>query len=260
LHGLRAAHIQLDELRTKCKGNADAAWVWISMEAQSKVMLAIHIGERTQACAHALIHKTVQTLASSCIPVYTSDGLNHYFYALTAHHGCWSPVQHSGGRRSHEWVVDPRLIYAQVKKRYVRRKIREVIHTVLLGSAQRFRTALTAIGLTGNINTAFIERLNLSIRMSVSPLIRRSWSTVRTGEALRRRLELYRGVYHFTRPHRGLRFNLSKPVRREGARIPRRYGRQTPMMAAGITDRIWTVDQLLLRPIRKAPSALPLVR
>ena len=70
LQGLQAVHIQMDELR-------------------AKLMLAIQIGQRTQANAHALVHKTVGTLAQGCIPTYATDGLKLYYAALTAHHGTW---------------------------------------------------------------------------------------------------------------------------------------------------------------------------
>jgi hypothetical protein len=44
LRGSQAMHIQLDELRTKLKGKAEATWVWVSLEVVSKLMLAIHVG------------------------------------------------------------------------------------------------------------------------------------------------------------------------------------------------------------------------
>lgn len=37
-------------------------------------------GTRTQAAAHAVVHDLRQRLAPTCLPVFTSDGLNLYFY------------------------------------------------------------------------------------------------------------------------------------------------------------------------------------
>ena len=59
------------------------------MEASNKLMLAFHVGQRTQANAHVLVHTTVSTLAKGCIPTYATDGLKLYYYALTAHYGAW---------------------------------------------------------------------------------------------------------------------------------------------------------------------------
>jgi hypothetical protein len=75
-------------------------------------------GARTQAAAHAVVHELHGRLASGCLPVETSDGLNQYFYALTAHFGQWGARV---GRRARRWLLAAGLIYGQVKKRYRRR-------------------------------------------------------------------------------------------------------------------------------------------
>jgi hypothetical protein len=41
----------------------------------------LHLGPRTQHAAHLLIHSLRQLLAPDCLPLFTSDGLNLYFYA-----------------------------------------------------------------------------------------------------------------------------------------------------------------------------------
>ncbi len=48
------------------------------------------------------------------MPVFSSDGLALYFYALTAHFGAW--IQQANTRRR-TWAVDPHLLYAQVTPR-----------------------------------------------------------------------------------------------------------------------------------------------
>ena len=219
LHGLHLAHIQLDELRTRLKGQAETTWVWIAFEATSKLRLVTHIGARSQASAHALIHRMKRTLAEDCVPVFTSDGLKLYYYALTAHFGRWStphPVDDSDvhdrattasgqrKKRGSNWMVDSRLVYGQMIKKYVRRKLQSVRRVILIGRLVDFVSRLRAVGLSGLINTAFVERHNLLIRMSVSPLIRRSWSLVGSEDVLARRLELQRGFYHFSKPHCGV--------------------------------------------------------
>jgi len=50
-----------------------------------------------------------------CVPLFTSDGLNLYFYALTAHFGRWLQMA-SLGRKILRWQVAEGLIYGQVKK------------------------------------------------------------------------------------------------------------------------------------------------
>lgn len=62
-------------------------------------------------------------------------------------------------------------------------------------------------------------------------------------------LQVGRCYYHFVRPHQSLAVVLSKPALRKGKQTPRKYRKQTPAQAAGLTDRIWTVRDLLLYPL-----------
>jgi transposase-like protein/IS1 family transposase len=93
---LVVGHIQLDELVNKVRRLGRRVWVWTAQDAQSKAWLAWQVGKRTQADAHRIIHQVKQRLAEECVPVFTSDGLQQYFYALTAHFGVWVE---QGGRR-----------------------------------------------------------------------------------------------------------------------------------------------------------------
>jgi hypothetical protein len=59
---------------------------------------------RTQKAAHSVIHSLQPLLAPGCLPVFTSDGLNVYFYALTAHCGPWRQERRRG-RNVRRWQV-----------------------------------------------------------------------------------------------------------------------------------------------------------
>jgi transposase-like protein/IS1 family transposase len=104
-------HLQLDELVTKVRGMSERVWVWVAIEAQTKMVPVIHIGRRKHDDAQRFVHEIWQRLADSCLPVFTSDGLNHYFYALTAHFGQWV-VQ--AGHRLPVWQVASGLLYGQL--------------------------------------------------------------------------------------------------------------------------------------------------
>jgi hypothetical protein len=69
--------------------------------------------------AHRLIHSLWQSLAPDCLPLFTSDGFNFYFYALIAHFGQWLVLSRRG-RTMRRWQVAAGLIYGQVKKSYRR--------------------------------------------------------------------------------------------------------------------------------------------
>lgn len=72
-------YVQLDELRLKVPGAAEAVWLWVACDARTKLIPAFALGPRTQALAHQLVHELMQRLAPGCLPVFSSDGLALYF-------------------------------------------------------------------------------------------------------------------------------------------------------------------------------------
>jgi IS1 family transposase/transposase-like protein len=239
LRALQLTHVQLDEIRLKLYGAAEATWLWIASDAHTKLIPAFAIGARTQAFAQQLVHDTANRLAPDCLPVFSSDGLVLYFYALTAHFGTW--VQ-AANERHRTWCVDPRLLYAQVVKRYRRHRITEVRRQVLLGQPDGFRQALINHGFSGRVQTAFIERLNLTVRRSLASLARRSWSVAHSTQDLALPFDWWRAFYHFVKPHHSLRQKI------ESATGPVRYRSRTPAQAAGLTRRRWSVLDVLNCP------------
>ena len=86
---LQLPHVQLDELRTRLRSYKQVLWLWLVIDPCTKLLPVLLLGPRTQNSAHRVIHSLRQILATGCLPVFTSDSLNVYFYALTAHFGHW---------------------------------------------------------------------------------------------------------------------------------------------------------------------------
>ncbi len=82
LHTLQIPHLQLDELRTRLRSSQQVLWLWLAIDPCTKLLPVLQLGPRTQHMAYQLIHSLRQHLAPGCIPLFTSDGLNVYFYAL----------------------------------------------------------------------------------------------------------------------------------------------------------------------------------
>ncbi len=241
-------HLQLDELRTRLRCSQHVVWLWLAIDPRSKILPVLHLGPRTQHMAHRVIHSLRELLAPGCLPLFTSDGLNLYFYALTAHFGDWLQVRRQG-RNVRQWQVAAGLIYGQVKKCYRRRKLVRVMHVMRLGTEDALKAALQQLGFSGRLNTAFIERLNLTIRHGVAALARRTWATAQQSPALLTNLEWWRAYYHFVRPHHSLRVALAQPRERGGRLLAQRYRQRTPAMAAGRTTRRWTACEVLSCPL-----------
>ena len=152
------------------------------MDLESKLLLAMDVGERTLAIAQRVVHHVAQLLAPDCAPLFLTDGFREYLTALLTHYGQWvqPPHRHAKGPRPQpRWRPLPQLLYAQVVKTARRRRLIAVKHRVVFGMQSTVDRVLVACG--WQINTSFIERLKLSLRQHVAAVGRRT-STLCKGE------------------------------------------------------------------------------
>jgi len=237
---LVCAHVQLDELVGNVRGQVERVFIWVAIEAQTKIVPVIHLGRRTNADAQRVVHELWQRLAEKCLPVFTTDGLRAYYNALTAHFGHW--VQETG-KRLPRWVVAPELLYGQLHKVKAGYRLKAMYTVVLCGTRARLVEALQAIGLSGTLMTAYIERFNLTLREHVAPLARRTLALAQDEHLLGMHLEWFRAYYHFSLYHEALRLQPASSGR---------FRSRTPAMAAGLARRRWRVRELLLTPLPPA--------
>ena len=135
----------------------------------------------------------------------------------------------------------PQLLYAQVIKTMRRRRLVRVRHRVVFGTLEAAQQVLAACG--WQINTAFVERLNLSLRQHVAAIGRRVSTLCKGEEGLRQQLAVYHVYYNFCLPHSSLRQALPLPTNETGSAT--HWRPQTPAMAAGLTDRVGTLREVL---------------
>ena len=89
-----------------------------------------------------------------------------------------------------------------------------------------------------------MERLNLDIRQCVASVGRRVNTLCQGEEGLLDRLVLFQIYHNFVLPHASLRQPLLVPEATKGsAKVWQPY---TPAMAAGLTDHVWTLQEVLL--------------
>jgi hypothetical protein len=211
------------------------------------LLVATFVGDRSLASAQCLIHAVVVTLAPGVVPLFLSDQLVHYATALLTHFGHWVTVARRAARGPQpkpRWEPLPELNYAQVVKHRVKGRVVAVTTRVIFGSAQAIRASLKSLGQT--INTAFIERVNLTLRSHLPALARKALSFAKSQEGLRQQVSLGQTYYNFCLPHLTLRLALPQPRPTKGSGSPQRWQNRTPARAAGLTHHLWTVQELLL--------------
>jgi IS1 family transposase len=262
LHDVRVTQVQLDELFALLRAVKDGAvseaealtrlsrsphWVWAAIDPVTKLLLTIDIGDRTLAMAQRVVHQVVQVLAPGCVPLFLTDGFKEYTTALLTHFGQWVHLprsQATGPAPKPRWMPLPQLLYAQVIKTVRRRRLVRVRHRVVFGTLEAVEQVLAACG--WQIQTAFVERLNLDIRQRVAAVGRRVTTLCKGEDGVRHQLVLFQAYHNFCLPHASLRVPLAAPVPTNGTGSAKMWWPWTPAMAAGLTDHVWTLREVLL--------------
>jgi hypothetical protein len=146
----------------------------------------------------------------------------------------------------------PELLYAQVVKTMRRRRLVAVKHRVVFGTQAAVEQGLAACG--WHINTAFVERLNLSLRQRVAAIGRRSATPCKSKDGLCQQLVLFQVYHNFVLPHTSLRQALAEPVPTNGHGSAQLWRPCTPAMAAGLTDHVWSLREVLLYRVPPWPQ------
>ena len=104
------------------------------------------------------------------------------------------------------------------------------------------------------INTAYVERLNLDIRQRVAAVGRRVNTLCQGENSLLDQLALFQVYHHFVLPHASLRQALPIPEATNGSGSAKLWRPCTPAMAAGLTDHVWSLKEVLLYRVPPWPQ------
>jgi hypothetical protein len=225
------------------------------MDPERKRLLAIDVGHRTLAMAQRVVHQVAQVLAPDCAPLFLPDGFRESMTALLTHYGHWVHLprrQATGPAPKPRGRPRPGLLSAQVVKTVRRRRLVRVQPQVVCGTLEAVQQGLAACGWQST--TAFIERLNLSLRQQVAAGGRRV-TTLCKGEAgLRQELAVSQVYYNFCLPHASVRQPLPQPLSTHGTGAAKPWHPYTPALAAGLTAHGWTLREVWLYRVPPWPQ------
>jgi len=139
------------------------------------------------------------------VPCFFSDGFSCYLSALLEVYHTLKAFPRTGKPgRPKQPVKEPHpaLVYGQVIKKKQKGCLKEFIYRVRCGAKR-----LEDLGLS--MSTSLLERLNLTLRHALAPLVRKSGSFCKDRTQMRRRVVLFQAFYNFARPHMSLRVPLS---------------------------------------------------
>jgi transposase-like protein len=230
-------HVQADELYGKRQGGR--SWVAMAMAVPCRLWLG---GVCSPIRNLNLIQRLVNMIRIAWIPgkalLICVDGLASYPTAF------WRAFREKvlTGRRGRPPYQRPDCVcMGQVIKKHSGRRLVEVIRRVLWGSAEQVSAQLQKSTTGEQINTSYIERLNATFRSAMAGLTRRGRRLLRQEEAVEKGMYLTGCVYNFCWEHKSLRLRQEQGPK---------WLQRTPAMAAGWTDHVWSIRELLeFRPV-----------
>jgi len=214
-HDLPCKRLQLDEIWAFCYAKAPTVpfakaapeeardlWTWVAIDAETKLVPSWRIGDRSGETAIEFVCDLSKRLASRV--QITSDGLRSYVEAIEAGFGA---------------DVD----YAQLIKLYG-----ETPHPAGRYSPAQIQETKTYC-CTGkpdprHISTSYLERQNLTMRMSMRRFTRLTNGFSKKAANHAHSVAIHFMHYNFVRIHQSLRV--------------------TPAMASGVTPKLWSLTDM----------------
>jgi len=183
-----------------------SAYTFTAIESNSKLIVAWHLGKRSESDALIFLEKIYQAIDGATNRFQMStDGFKGYDHTVNE-------------------VLGTKADYGQIIKLYGKPNPDEIRYSAADCIGIKKRT------ICGNpdkdrISTSYVERSNLTMRMSMRRLTRLTNAFSKKFENLNYALALFFAYYNFCRIHKTIRC--------------------TPAMEAGLTKTVWTLKDLL---------------
>jgi IS1 family transposase len=238
-------HVQADEIRVK--GRKMVAWMGLAMMVSTRLWIAGVVQQARERTLADRLLSQVRRCAMSLRPLLVlTDGWSAYPGSISR--AFREKVKRTAGRGRACLQIWPQLHIGTVIKQTKHKRVVEVTRRMAYGLLEQAEALLQASGGGIVLNTAFIERLNATFRQRLASLTRRSRHAARTLKTLETGMYLIGCTYNFCFVHH----ELSKA---EHVGSP-----CTPAMAAGLTDHLWSICELLSYRIAPSPWVAPTKR
>jgi IS1 family transposase len=194
-----------EKKQQRCQAHEEDAgdmWDHTAVAADSKLVVSLVVGKRTQEQTHTLVQDARGRLRAGHLPAIFTDAYAGYESAILEAFGHRYPVPRlrAKGRASRSVLRWPQgLAYGQVKKHYQRGRVERIEVRALYGKARR-KHILTLLGYK-HINTSVVERHNGTSRLRNQRKVRKTLAFSKAPRSHRWMSWLSVGLYNFCRGH-----------------------------------------------------------
>ena len=230
--------------------------MWRCVKQDTKLRVASNVGKNDEEGAKGLLSKVQERMAKpndplfagAGDPLFASDGDVSIPPAMLAVFG--KEVEegiHRGPRwKSPRMEPDEHVAFVRaIKHRDDNGRLLGILEEVTWGDPQEVWQRIDPDGEGWHISTYCVERDNLTSRLHNSRLVRKTLRFSKQREMLEAAVELEDAYFNFCLPHSALKTPLDPPVPTNGNGSPKKWAPRTPMMAEGLTDHVWTLEELL---------------
>lgn len=236
--GKKEKHCDPDNLDDAKRGDN---WDHVALDPEHRLVVSVVPGKRTAENVEALVRDFKERTEGRPMNLITSDEYKPYHQAILKAYGEKTVVEPTGkpGRpKAPHYKPSPDLRYATVHKTRENGRVVEIGFRIVFGAVAAVTAALKLSTASKHINTAFVERQNGTDR-------NRNGRKVRKTYCFSKDWDIHDAVTYFTM----YTYNFCWPVRTlrqqdsDGRWMP-----QTPAMAAGLTDHVWSLWEWLTFP------------
>ena len=243
---LDLVHVQADEIRVKGRGMV--VWMGLAMMVSTRLWLGGVVSRtRDTSLADRLLRQVRACCQATCALLVCTDGWAAYPNSIRR--AFRDKVKCMTGRGRPALQVWSGLHIGTIIKHTVNKRLREVLRQMSQGSLEQALSLLQRSGGGSMLNTSYIERLNGTFRERLATLTRKCRHAAHRLQALETGMYLIGSVYNFCCFHH----ELSTRTVGEAQHLLR----QTPAMASGLTDHLWTLAELFRHKVAPAPWVEP---
>jgi IS1 family transposase len=243
---LDLVHVQADEIRVKARRSV--AWMGLAMMVSTRLWLGGVVScTRDTRLADRLLQQVRACSQGACARLLCTDGWAAYPNSIKR--AFRDKVKRTAGRGRPSLQVWSGLHIGTVIKQTVNKRLKEVVRQMSHGSMAQALHLLRRSAGGQVLNTSYIERLNGTVRERLATLTRKCRHAAQRLPALDTGMYLIGSTYNFCCLHQALTT--------QDAGEAQRLQRQTPAMASGLTDHLWSISELLSYKVAPAPWVEP---